>query len=75
MTSSAQASSCGGTTMPSALAVFRLMANSSLVGNSTGKSAGLLLSGVQYCFDRVLGMRAPDAIHWSYFWNFNPSLL
>ena len=35
----------------------------------------LLLSGVQYRFDKMRGMRAPDAIHWSYFWNFNPSLL
>ena len=43
MTSSARASSIGGTTMPSALAVLRLMANSSLVGNSTRKSADLLL--------------------------------
>ena len=41
MTSSARASSDGGTSRPSALAVLRLMMSSSLVGNSTGKSPGL----------------------------------
>src|SRR5262249_40506598 len=39
ITSSARASSVGGTSMPSALAVLRLMTSSSLVGNSMGKSA------------------------------------
>jgi len=42
MTSSARASSIGGMVMPSALAALRLMTNSNLVGNSTGKSPGLL---------------------------------
>ena len=41
ITSSARASSVGGTMMPSALAVLRLIAISSLVGCSTGRSAGL----------------------------------
>src|SRR3954465_4403462 len=41
MTSSARASSKGGTSSPSALAVFRLITNSNLVGCSTGSSAGL----------------------------------
>jgi hypothetical protein len=41
-TSSARASSVGGTSRPSALAVFRLTMVTSFVGNSTGKSAGLL---------------------------------
>jgi hypothetical protein len=41
ITSSAMASSVGGTLMPSALAVLRLMTNSNLVGCTTGKSAGL----------------------------------
>jgi hypothetical protein len=41
ITSSARASSDGGTVRPSALAVLRLMTNSNLVGCWTGKSAGL----------------------------------
>src|SRR5262245_61299674 len=40
ITSSARASSVGSTSMPSALAVFRLTTNSYLVGACTGKSAG-----------------------------------
>ena len=40
ITSSARASSVGGTSRPSALAVFRLITNSNLVGCSTGMSAG-----------------------------------
>src|SRR5262245_20540742 len=39
--SPASASRVGGTSRPSALAVFRLMTSSNLVGCSTGKSAGL----------------------------------
>jgi len=42
MTSSAVASSDGGTVIPSAFAVFRLITNSNLVGCSTGRSAGLV---------------------------------
>ena len=41
ITSSARASSDGGMVSAMALAVLRLMTNSSLVGCSTGKSAGL----------------------------------
>src|SRR5262249_53462537 len=41
ITSSTLASSCGGTSRPSALAVCRLMANSNLVDCNTGSSAGL----------------------------------
>jgi hypothetical protein len=41
MTSSARVSSVGGTMMPSAFAVFKLITNSNLVGCSTGRSAGL----------------------------------
>src|SRR5262249_55523954 len=41
ITSSARASSDGGTMTPSALAVGRLITSSSLVGNSTGRSPGL----------------------------------
>src|SRR6266516_2650328 len=41
ITSSARASSIGGTSRPSALAVLRLITNSNLVGCSTGRSAGL----------------------------------
>ena len=40
ITSSARASSDGGTVRPSALAVLRLMTNSYLVGACTGRSAG-----------------------------------
>jgi hypothetical protein len=40
MTSSARASSVGGTSRPSALAVLRLMISSYLVAACTGKSAG-----------------------------------
>src|SRR5262249_60512426 len=40
ITSSARASSVGGTSRPSALAVFRLITNSNLVGAWTGSSAG-----------------------------------
>src|SRR6266436_6285438 len=42
ITSSARASSVGGTSMPSALAVCRLITNSNFVDCSTGKSAGLV---------------------------------
>src|SRR3954470_274607 len=41
ITSSARASSVGGTSRPSALAVLRFMTNSNFVGCSTGRSAGL----------------------------------
>jgi len=40
ITSSARASSVGGTSRPSDLAVFRLMTSSYLVGACTGRSAG-----------------------------------
>ena len=40
ITSSARASSIGGTSMPSAFAVLRLMTSSNLVGCSTGRSPG-----------------------------------
>src|SRR5262245_14104999 len=41
ITSSARASSVGGTSRPSAVAVIRLMTRSYLVGCSTGRSVGL----------------------------------
>jgi len=41
ITSSARASSVGGTSRPSVLAVLRLMTNSNLVDCTTGRSAGL----------------------------------
>src|SRR6516225_1742980 len=40
MTSSARASSIGGTSMPSALAVAKLITSSNLVGSWTGRSPG-----------------------------------
>src|SRR5262249_8285767 len=42
ITSSARASSVGGTSMPSALAVERLITNSNLLDWTTGRSAGLV---------------------------------
>jgi hypothetical protein len=42
ITSSARASSVGGTSRPSALAVLRLITSSNLVGCTIGKSAGLV---------------------------------
>ena len=44
ITSSAVASSDDGTSRPSALAVLRLITNSNLLGNCTGRSAGFLLA-------------------------------
>ncbi len=41
ITSSARASSKGGTVKPSALAVLRLITSSNLVGCNTGRSVGL----------------------------------
>src|SRR6516162_4423282 len=41
ITSSAMASSCSGTSRPSAFAVLRLITSSNLVGCHTGRSAGL----------------------------------
>src|SRR5262245_1054022 len=41
ITSSAMASSEGGTSMPNTFAVLRLITNSNLVGRSTGSSSGL----------------------------------
>jgi hypothetical protein len=41
ITSSVMARSCGGTSMPSSLAVCRLMTNSDLTDCTTGRSAGL----------------------------------
>src|SRR3981189_938195 len=41
ITSAARADRVGGTSMPSAFAVFRLIANSNLMTCTTGRSAGL----------------------------------
>ena len=48
MTSSARASSVGGTVRPSALAVLRLMTSSNVVGRCTGRSAGLAPLRIRY---------------------------
>ena len=42
ITSSARASRVGGTSRPSALAVFKLITSSNFVGRITGKSVGLI---------------------------------
>jgi len=57
ITSSTRASSVGGTVRPRALAAFRLMTNSNLVGCWTGKSAGwaplrILCAYVAVCRDK-----------------------
>ena len=57
ITSSAPASSVGGTVRPSALAALRLMTSSNLVGCWTGKSAGwaplrILCTYVAVCRDK-----------------------
>jgi hypothetical protein len=49
ITSSARASSVGGTSMPSAFAAFMLMISSNLVGCSTGRSAGFAPSSSERC--------------------------
>ena len=57
MTSSARASSVGGTSSPRALAVFRLITSSYLVGACTGRSAGFspLRMRSTYSADRRIG--------------------
>jgi hypothetical protein len=56
ITSSARASSVGGISRPSILAVWALMTNSNLVDCSTGRSAGLAL-------EDAAGIDAGLAIH------------
>src|SRR5262249_45157427 len=56
ITSSARASSVGGTSSPSAVAVVRLMMRSNLVGCSTGISAG-------FAPRRILSTRSPACRH------------
>src|SRR5262249_47551823 len=51
ITSAAVASSVGGTSRPSALAVLRLMAVSNLVGACTGKSAGFSPLRIRLTYD------------------------
>src|SRR5262245_44769619 len=50
ITSSASASSVGGISRPSALAVLRLMASSNLTGCSTGRSTGLVPCRILYTY-------------------------
>ena len=58
ITSSARASSVGGTMMPSAFAVFKLITSSSLVGSSTGRSAG-------FAPLNILSTKTADRRNWS----------
>src|SRR5262249_51448428 len=63
ITSSARASSVGGTSRPRALAVFRLITSSNFVGCSTGRSAGFVPCKI-LCTNAALrrymcGMSAP----------------
>src|SRR5262249_33120843 len=55
ITSSASASSVGGTSRPRALAVLRLISISNLVGCSTGRSAGFRT------FENLIHVLAPRA--------------
>jgi hypothetical protein len=48
ITSSARVSSIGGTMMPSAFAVFKLITNSNLVGCLSGRSSGRPPSAARY---------------------------
>src|SRR5262249_33428881 len=61
ITSSARASSVGGTVRPSALAVLRLITSSNLVGCITGKSAGLGPFGDRPTKGPGLAIRIRDA--------------
>src|SRR3954462_987901 len=54
ITSSANASSIGGTSSPSALAVLRLITSSNLVGCWTGSSAGLAPRRTRSTYDAAL---------------------
>src|SRR5262245_693533 len=51
ITSSARASSVGGTSRPSALAVLRLMTSSNFVGACTGRSAGFSPLNMRSTYD------------------------
>src|SRR5262249_17526417 len=60
ITSSARPSRVGGTVSPSALAVARLIASSTLVGNSMGRSAGrapLRILSTKYAARRKLSRK------------------
>src|SRR5207245_7064447 len=54
ITSSARASSVGGTSRPSALAALRLITSSYLVGACTGRSAGFTLEDANNILGRAL---------------------
>src|SRR4029450_11004781 len=58
MTSVVRASSEGGTVIPNALAVLRLMTRSYLVGACTGSSAG-------FAPFRILSTNVAAPLHWS----------
>src|SRR5262249_55902357 len=58
ITSSARASSVGGTSRPRAFAVFRVRISSKLVGCSTGRSAGFVPLRIQSTYQAA---RSPKA--------------
>src|SRR5262249_32415739 len=62
ITSSTLASSCGGTSRFNALAVCKLMANSNLVGCTTGNSAGLAPFRMRPTFGEQLRQAVVSAV-------------
>src|SRR6516164_4206072 len=61
MTSSARASSVGGTSSPSAFATLRLIASSNLVGAWTGRSAGLAPPRMRSMYSAARGNVSPKS--------------
>src|SRR5262249_41091070 len=61
ITSSARASSVGGTVRPSALAALRLIANSKLVGACTGRSAGRVPLRIRSMYSAARGNVSPKS--------------
>src|SRR5262249_41686771 len=61
ITSSARASSVGGTSRPSALAVLRLITSSNFVGACTGSSAGLTPPRMRSTYSAARGNVSPKS--------------
>src|SRR5262249_19310238 len=61
ITSSARASKVGGTSMPSALAVLRLIASSKLVGACTGRASGRVPLRIRSIYSAARGNVSPKS--------------
>src|SRR5262249_32785193 len=61
ITSSASASSDGGTSRPSALAGFRLITNSNLVGACTGRASGRVPLRIRSIYSAARGNVSPKS--------------